>query len=205
MSRECEKLHDKFSGLDRFCDDYSEKHIPDNGIYVVFESGETAHNTDRIVRIGSHRSQGRLPGRIHDHFSPNKDNSIFRKHIGRCFLGKRNDPFLKEWEKDHRELIKAGLEETIDFERLREIEQEISAHITANMSFAVIEAESKLERLADELEMIATVARCADCAPSKNWLGLHHYNDKVRNSGLWNIEGVPRAYQTNPFDRLWKI
>lgn len=39
MSRDCEKLHAKFSGLDRFCDDYSEKKMPDNGIYVVFESG----------------------------------------------------------------------------------------------------------------------------------------------------------------------
>lgn len=165
--------------------------MPNNGIYVVFESGELAHNTDRIVRIGSHESQGRLPGRIRDHFSPNKDNSIYRKHIGRCILRKRNDPFLKEWEKDHRELIKAGLEETIDFERLERIEQEVSAHITANMSFAVIELENKPERLDEELKMIATVARCADCAPSKNWLGLHHPKSKIRNSGLYNIEGVP--------------
>lgn len=191
MSRKCEKPHDKFSGLDKFCDDCQEKQMPDNGIYVVFEFGEAAHNTDRIVRIGSHRSQGRLPGRIHDHFSPNKDNSIFRKHIGRCILRKRNDPFLKEWEKDHRELIKAGLEETIDSERLERIEQEVSAHITANMSFAVIELENKPERLDEELKMIATVARCADCAPSKNWLGLHHPKSKIRNSGLYNIEGVP--------------
>lgn len=201
MSRECEKLHDEFSRLDRFCDDYQEKQMPNNGIYVVFESGEAAHNTDRIVRIGSHRSQGRLPGRIRDHFSPDKDSSIFRKHIGRCILRARNDPFLKEWNKNRKKLIEAGLEETIDFERLERIEQEVSAYITANMSFAVIEAESKPERLAKELEMIATVARCADCAPSKNWLGLHHCNDKIRKSGLWNIEGV----RTNPFNRSWKI
>lgn len=202
MSRECEKLHDKFSGLDRFCDDYWKKQMPDNGIYVVFESGEVAHNTDRIVRIGSHESQGRLPGRIRDHFSPDKDSSIFRKHIGRCLLRARNDPFLKEWNKNHKKLIEAGLEETIDFERLERIEQEISAYITANMSFAVIEAESKPERRLDtESNMIATVARCADCAPSKNWLGLHHPKSKIRNSGLWNIEGV----RTNSFDRSWKI
>lgn len=192
MSRDCEKLHDQFSGLGRFCDDYQEKQIPDNGIYAVFESGEVAHNTDRIVRIGSHRSQGRLPGRIRNHFSLNKDGSIFRKHIGRCLLRARNDPFLKQWNIDLSDRSNydrhAG---KIDFERLREIEQEVSAYITANMSFAVIEAESKPERLAEELKMIATVARCADCAPSKNWLGLHHYNDKIRNSGLWNIKGVP--------------
>lgn len=190
MSRECEKLHDKFSGLDRFCDDYWKKQMPDNGIYVVFESGEVAHNTDRIVRIGSHENQGRLPGRIRDHFSPDKDGSIFRKHIGRCLLRARNNPFLKEWNKNRKKLIEAGLEETIDFERLERIEQEVSAYITAKMSFAVVEAESKPERLATELEMIATVARCADCAPSKNWLGLHHYDDRIRKSGLWNIEGV---------------
>ena len=192
MSRECEKLHDEFSDLDRFCDDYQEKQMPNNGIYVVFESGEAAHNTDRIVRIGSHKSQGRLPGRIRDHFSPDKDGSIFRKHIGRCILGARNDPFLKQWNIDLSDRSNydrhAG---KIDFERLERIEQEVSAYITANMSFAVIEAESKPERLVEELKMIATVARCADCAPSKNWLGLHHPDDKIRNSGLWNIKGVP--------------
>ena len=161
----------------------------------VFESGEVAHNTDRIVRIGSHESQGRLPGRIRDHFSPDKDSSIFRKHIGRCLLRARNDPFLKQWNINLSDSSNynrhAG---KIDFERLREIEQEISAHITANMSFAVIEAKSKSGRLADELNMIATVARCADCAPSKNWLGLHHPKSKIRNSGLWNIEGVPDSF-----------
>ena len=196
MSRGCEKLHAKFSGLDRFCDDYWKKQIPDNGIYVVFESGEVAHNTDRIVRIGSHKSQGRLPGRIRDHFSPDKDSSIFRKHIGRCILRAQNDPFLKQWNIDLSDSFNydrhAG---KIDFERLERIEQEVSAYITANISFAVIELESKPERRLDtESNMIATVARCADCAPSKNWLGLHHPKSKIRNSGLWNIEGVPDSF-----------
>ena len=34
--------------------------------------------------------------RLNEHlFTPNKDRSIFRKHVGRCLLVQRNDLFLK--------------------------------------------------------------------------------------------------------------
>ncbi|MSP93707.1 MAG: hypothetical protein EXR00_00415 [Alphaproteobacteria bacterium] len=32
--------------------------------------------------------------------TPNKDRSIFRKHVGRCLLAKSGDPLLAQWEID---------------------------------------------------------------------------------------------------------
>ena len=52
------------------------KNLPPNGIYVFYERGETwlldGRETDRIVRIGTHKSDGRFPGRIRQHYGPVK-------------------------------------------------------------------------------------------------------------------------------------
>lgn len=90
MSRECGRWHKQFSILPRFSHGYRKERVPNNGLYVVFESGETAHDTDRIVRIGTHRGEGNLPKRINEHpYTPNKDRSIFRKHIGAFLLNEK--------------------------------------------------------------------------------------------------------------------
>ena len=194
MSRECARLHEEFSLLPRFSHGYLNEQLPNNGIYVVFENGEIAHSTDRIVRIGTHTGESNLSKRINEHlYTPNKDRSIFRKHIGRCILTKQNDPFRQQWEIDL--TTRANREKyfgKIDFEKLEKIEQEVSRYIINNMSFAVIEVEGKGNRLRTEAAMISTIAVCDDCRPSQNWLGFQHPNHKIRNYGLWNVRGVPR-------------
>lgn len=92
MSRECARLHEELSLLPRFSHGYLNEQLPGNGIYVVFENGENAYSTDRIVRIGTHTGESNLSKRIDEHlYTPNKDRSIFRKHIGRCILTKQDD------------------------------------------------------------------------------------------------------------------
>ena len=80
MSEACHYLHDTLSRLPRLKrEDLA--HIPQNGIYVLFENGEQGHGGDRIVRVGTHRGRNNLPGRIREHlYKANKDRSIFRKH-----------------------------------------------------------------------------------------------------------------------------
>lgn len=198
MSDECERLHREFSLLPRLSIGYQEKQVLQNGVYVVFENGEAAHNTDRIVRIGTHTGEGNLPKRINEHlYASNKDRSIFRKHIGRCILTKRNDSFLEQWNIDL--TPRANRDEyagKVDSEKLEQIEQEVRAYIVTNLSFAVISVENKQRRLDTEATMISTIATCSDCRPSKNWLGLHHPNRKIRNAGLWNVQGLPRSLKT---------
>lgn len=79
---------------------FEQNDVP-NGVYFIFEKGETFMNYDRIVRIGSHRGGGNLIKRINEHFTnENKDRSIFRKHVGRSILNKREDAYLPVWEID---------------------------------------------------------------------------------------------------------
>lgn len=194
MSGECERLHRELSLLPGLSIGYQERQVPQNGVYVVFENGEAAHNTNRIVGIGTHTGEGNLPKRINEHlYVPNKDRSIFRKHIGRCILAERNDSFLEQWNIDRTPRARrdeyAG---KIDLEKLKKIEREVSDYIENNLSFAVISVENKQERLDTKATMISTIATCSDCRPSKNWLGLHHPNRKIRNAGLWNVQGLPR-------------
>jgi hypothetical protein len=35
--------------------------------------------------------------------------------------------------------------------------------------------------------LISTVASCDECNPSSNWLGRHSPKEKIRKSGLWQV------------------
>ena len=80
-------LHMLFNGLPRFDWTMIDQIPYRNGIYVMFEKGESYHSMDRIVRIGTHRGQDRLLERLRDHFvREDADSSILRKNIDRAFL-----------------------------------------------------------------------------------------------------------------------
>jgi hypothetical protein len=66
----------------------------------------------RVVRIGTHKD-GNFRSRIIEHYlldeskmnfdsskAAPRERSIFRKHIGRALLNKRQDDYLKVWEID---------------------------------------------------------------------------------------------------------
>ncbi len=54
MSETCKKLHEVFSALPCLSTGDENSWVPANGIYIVFEKGEKAHGTDRIVGVGTH-------------------------------------------------------------------------------------------------------------------------------------------------------
>jgi hypothetical protein len=190
MTDACHHLHEVLSRLPRLRSVDSGQ-VPANGIYVLFENGETAHGGDRIVRIGTHRGQGQLPGRLKEHlYKENKDRSIFRKHVGRCQLAKAGDPFLDQWELD-RTTKAARNNGTVDSDRLQKTECDVTRYMTGNFSFATLRFESKKERLEHETQLLSTIHACPDCGPSKTWLGKFHPTQKnIRDSGLWNVQGL---------------
>ena len=84
-----QELHQVFNRQRRFTFPFKQflKEIPENGIYIIFEKGEKYGNLDRIVRVGTHTGNNQLRSRLNQHFlKENKNRSIFRKNIGRCFL-----------------------------------------------------------------------------------------------------------------------
>ena len=165
--------------------------IPLNGIYLLFEDEEVGHDFDRIVRVGTHTGDNRLPRRIRDHFiNPQKDSSIFRKHLGRCFVMIDGNPhnYLPIWnidfkkvknQKDHGHLRDMGYEESL--------ENRISLRIQSHFSFVCIMSSKKDERLDLEGKIISTVNNCMDCRKSDSWLGneIPDAQMKIKQSGLW--------------------
>jgi len=189
MSETCDTLHRWFNEMERHRFPFDESRIPSDGIYALFERGETSHGGDRIVRIGTHTGDGQLRSRLRQHFiSENKDRSIFRKNIGRCLLNKESDPFLKDWEID---LTTRGAKDehaaAIDFGKQAAVETDVTKYIQGSFSFVVLDVKDKGKRLGLESKLISTVSLCDECLPSKNWLGSFSPKEKIRESGLWLV------------------
>ncbi|WP_412050359.1 hypothetical protein ACK6D9_01385 [Hoeflea sp. Naph1] len=192
MKTSCQHLHFQASKLPRLSQELIGTTLPTNGLYFVFEKGEFSHSEERIVRIGTHTGEGNLQKRIREHlYTPNKDRSVFRKHIGRCILAKRNDPFLEHWEKDLTSTrAREKHQHLIDFDIQAHIEDEVTAYITACMSFSVLKIDQKQQRLSAEEALLSTLAQCPDCHASRHWLGRFHPRQTFRGLGLWNVQGL---------------
>jgi len=189
MSKECCVIHEWFNEMKMHSFPFDEKEIPENGIYILFEKGEFAHSTNRIVRIGTHTGNKQLRSRLFQHFlNENKDRSIFRKNIGRALLNKDKDLFLKQWEIDlTTKEAKRLRSNEVDFIKQKETEKRVTKYIQDNFSFIVLQFDNKDKRLEIESKIISTVSLCDECKPSQNWLGLFSPKEKIRKSGLWLV------------------
>lgn len=192
MSDKCQLLHQYFNRLEKLSFPFVDKKIPQNGIYILFEKGEYAHNTDRIVRVGTHTGNNQLRSRLHQHFlKENKDRSIFRKNIGRALLNKRKDHFLEQWELDlTTKKAKEKYSSSIDFDKQKEIEKEVTKYIQNNFSFVVFQVDEKDKRLEIEQKLISTISLCNECVPSEDWFGYYSPKKKIRESGMWLVNGL---------------
>ena len=185
MSDACRFIHDLAGNFDRYKFPFEPKRIPESGIYLLFEAGETAHGTDRIVQVGTHSAKRRLRSRLREHDSPNKDRSILRKNIGLALLCESNDPFLEKWKLDltSREARrKHG--PLVDFKRQRVIEEVVTDRIRRTFSFVAFPVEDKDARFELKSRIISTLSLCDGCRPSEQWLGRCSPKSKIRESGL---------------------
>jgi hypothetical protein len=192
MTDACQYLHDTLSHLPRLRrEDLAQ--VPENGLYVLFEKGEEGHGVERIVRIGTHTGQNNLAPRIREHlYTPNKDRSIFRKHVGRCLLVRRCDPFLAQWQIDLTTKASRSMHgHKVDMARLKEVENEVTRYMTENFSFSALRFDTRVERLVHEEHLLSTIFYCRDCGPSETWLGKSHPTSAImRGCGLWNVQGL---------------
>lgn len=200
----CRWLHEALESLPEVRYPFRLADLPDNGIYFLYEHGETCghgdHDTQRPVRVGTHRD-GNFRSRINDHFVLTRephyhhgraaphDRSIFRKNIGRALLGKDNDSYLSVWEIDFTpRKNREHYGHLRDLEKEREVERRVTEYLRSNLSFRYILCEGQDRRMgAEGLEgaLIGTLAQCSRCRPSAGWLGNASPKDSVRESGLW--------------------
>jgi hypothetical protein len=184
----CEALHRWANSLPIFTFSFDGTRIPLNGIYVVFERGESAHGANRVERVGTHTGTNQLRSRLYQHFLlENKDRSIFRKNVGRALLNRDHDPFLPAWEIDRTSREAKHEHAEIDLLRQRAIEGNVSEYIRDRFTFVVVRVDQKAERLSLESKMISTLSLCSDCGPSHQWLGLFSTKKRIRESGLWLV------------------
>jgi len=179
-------IHGLFNSLPRL-DWKVINRIPyENGIYIMFENGETYHDLDRIVRVGTHTGQNNLLSRLNSHFNNGqRESSIFRKNLGRVYLNCAQDPYLKIWNMKRHD---AGAE--YDSVKEAELERKITEYLREHISFVCFPVEEKEERLRLEEGLISTLQQDASFGPGANWLGLNSPEREIAASGLWNKHGL---------------
>ncbi len=190
----CDLIHKFANKLPRFTYPFDKSKLPRNGVYFFFEKGETYKEFDRIVRIGTHDGDGNLPSRLVEHLNDeNKDRSIFRKNIGRAILNKKDDSFLTCWERDlTTKKVKDTYSSSIDFEKLKRIEKQVSEYMRNNLSFSVFEVATKENRHYMEKLLIKRVSEEKMFFPSKDWFGNFSPEEKIRSSGMWLKQHVAK-------------
>lgn len=182
------RLHNLFDRLPT----YNWRTIDDipfqNGIYIVYEKGETYRGHDRIVRVGTHTSQGRLKQRLKDHFvRENHNGSIFRKNIGKAMLNSDCDSYLPIWTLNTSKAPNIGKE---DKSKEAEIETRVSDYMRESFSFRVFPVATREERHRLEEAIIATLNQTDDFRSSSHWLGSNSPEWKIRESGMWLKQGL---------------
>jgi hypothetical protein len=173
------QIHDLLAGLPRFGAAFSALDLPRNGIYLFYELGETFSDGDRIVRIGTHVGDARLPKRLKLHYAGRARRSVFRRNVGNA-------------------LVRAGMVEGISSSAAPfgsdqfgpELEKAISARFAETFTFSVVQVDEMSARLRLEAGLIASLTSESALPPSSNWLGHHSTVAAVRESGLWNKNHV---------------
>ena len=159
-----------------------------DGIYIVYEKGETYKGLDRIVRIGTHTSKGRLKQRLKDHFvRENHNGSIFRKNIGKAMLKRDRDPYLPIWTLDTSKAPNIG--KAVKAKEAA-IENWVSSYMRKSFTFRAFPVDTKDKRLRLEEAIIATLNQTDDFKASISWLGINSPEREIRESGMWLKQGL---------------
>jgi len=183
---------------------------PKKGVYFFFEPGEIRTRVGeglRIVRVGTHGvssgSKATLWNRLRTHRGTidgngNHRSSIFRLHVGAAISIRDSSYQVSSW----------GIGQTSD-SRIREaekiLEQKVSSHI-GNMCvlWLAIDDESSpaSDRAYIERNIIGLLIGIDGPInpPSRNWLGCFSPDERIRNSGLWNLDFLNYPYSSDCMD-----
>lgn len=190
---------------------------PKRGVYFFFEDGELRENGDlRVVRVGTHAlkatSRTTLWDRLRQHKGTdggqypsggNHRGSVFRLHVGTAIIsrGVLNVPTWSVGSTASSEI------------RNREypIEILVSEHIRS-MPFLWVCVDDQpgpsskrgfIERNA--IGLLSNHGRDVVIdPPSSNWFGKHAWSDKIKLSGLWNVNHVEGEYDPTFLNLLTK-
>jgi len=184
---------------------------PQKGIYFFYEPNEFRinSNVERVVRVGTHGvskgSKSTLWNRLKTHIgtrngSGNHRGSIFRLHVGAALCAKYNGLYVNSWgvgQSAPKEIRKSELE----------IEQKVSNHIGKMkiLWLAVSDASSShSDRAYLEKNIIGLLSQYQTFydPPSETWLGLFSPDERIKKSGLWNLNYLGYEYDRHSLNIL---
>lgn len=182
---------------------------PHRGIYLFFEPGELRSDRShpRIVRVGTHAvsatSRTTIWNRLRTHRGTleglgNHRSSIFRLHIGAAMSLRDPRVGTPSWSKGQ-----SASKATRDLERV--LERAVSQHL-ATMSLLWLAVEDapgpNSDRAYLERNLIGLLVGPTGPfdPPSSSWLGLFSPNERIRRSGLWNLDFLDYTYDRSFLD-----
>lgn len=176
---------------------------PKSGVYFFFEPGEVRNGSDesRVVRVGTHGvsrgSRATLWNRLRTHRgngdgTGNHRSSIFRLHVGAAINARNPELNVGSW----------GVGQTASAElreKEKDLERQVSAHIGAiSVLWLAVEDEAgpASDRAYLERNLIGLLVGKDGPAdsPSEHWLGRFSPDDRIGNSGLWNLDFLNHEY-----------
>lgn len=194
-------LSQKVEGAKRLADCHGKMGFPARGVYFFFEPGEYRRNRQelRVVRVGTHAislgSKTTLWNRLYAHRGSkagegNHRASIFRLHVGRAMLNRDGDTSFPHWGQKS-SASKAIKQSEGSLERL------VSEYI-GNMRFLWLNVDDEPSKESHrgfiERNAIALLAGENGQSPldagSSTWLGQYSDREKIRLSGLWNLDYI---------------
>ena len=217
LYRLLEELEEIVGGKQKLKDCTGYMDWPDRGVYVFFAPDEYRGSGDqlRVTRIGTHAvsegSSTSLWDRLRTHRGAkrgtyegggNHRGSVFRKRVGEAFVEREslNDEY-PHWGEGSSAKRERRLDEL-------EMERRVSDYLR-DLPFLWLnvndEPSADSQRAYIERNMIALLSnyqRDTVDARSDGWLGKHSRSEKIRKSGLWNVNHVDEEYDEGFLDRL---
>lgn len=197
------------------CDGYMD--WPDRGVYFFFATDELRADNDqlRLTRVGSHAvSQGSgtsLWNRLRTHRGAlsgtyegggNHRGSVFRKRVGEAMV-ERHD--LHDDYPEWGEGSSAGRD--LRLEELQ-MERRVSDYLR-ELPFLWVDVDDEpgpesdrayLER--NTIALVSNYGKASIDPRSNGWLGNDSPSQKIRESGLWNLNPVDNSYDPAFLDQL---
>jgi hypothetical protein len=203
LIRDIEK---KMDGI-RYLRDFDVKgHLPEAGVYFMFEEGEFRSdlpNQLRVTRVGTHATHPEqrtsLKERLEEHRGiPGgrgvSRRSVLRRHVGLALINESQGQInIPTWgRRGHISAEQRQQEELLE----RLVTSYVGEMMVLWLPVPGIDRAAYDKRRKVEKNSIALLSNRLEPfdKPSKEWLGLHHPKDTVRRSGLWNIQHVYQAY-----------
>ncbi len=210
-----ERLEEEVGGKQKLRDCTGYMDWPDRGVYIFFAADEYRESNDhlRVTRIGTHAvsegSSASLWDRLRTHRGAkrgtyegggNHRGSVFRKRVGEAIVDRdelnEEYPYWGQGSSAKRE------------RRLNELdmEQQVSNYLR-DLPFLWLNVDDEpsptSQRAYIEQNMIALISnyqRETVDARSDDWLGNHSQSEKLRKSGLWNVNHVDEDYDPEFLD-----